>query len=49
MGGSLDKFPRLKAWLNRCKSTFPEYREVNEAGADLIAQFVISLIGKKLF
>jgi glutathione S-transferase len=49
IGASLDKYPRLKAWFGRCKTAFPEYYEVNELGANLIAEFVSSKISKGLF
>lgn len=46
LGASLDKFPRLQAWFNRCKATFPDYVELNENGAKILGQFVLSKVTK---
>jgi glutathione S-transferase len=36
MGASLENYPRLKAWFNRCKTTFPDYEEINGKGAQML-------------
>jgi glutathione S-transferase len=46
MGASLENYPRLKAWFNRCKSTFPDYEEGNEKGAKMLGGFVLSKLTK---
>lgn len=46
MGASLDKYPRLQAWFDRCKKTFPDYAEANEQGAEMLGQFFKSKLTK---
>jgi glutathione S-transferase len=46
MGASLDKYPRLQAWFDRCKKLFPDYEEVNEKGAKMLGGFILSKITK---
>ncbi|CAO1403711.1 unnamed protein product [Diamesa tonsa] len=46
MGATLDKYPRLSAWFERCKSTFPDYQEANGQGAQMLADFMKSKLTK---
>lgn len=46
MGASLDKYPRLQAWFDRCKKTFPDYEEANGNGAEMLGQFFKSKLTK---
>jgi hypothetical protein len=45
-GLSLEKYPRLKAWFERCKLTFYNYDEVNGEGTSMIAQFILPKLTK---
>ncbi|XP_070499905.1 glutathione S-transferase 1-1-like [Chironomus tepperi] len=38
-GVSLDKYPRLQAWMKRCQDIMPEYEEVNQKGVEMLVQF----------
>lgn len=40
-GVSLDKYPRLQAWMKRCHDIMPEYEEVNQKGVDMLVQFFL--------
>lgn len=46
MGASLEKYPRVQAWFDRCKATFPEYDELNGKGAQMLGQFAKSKVTK---
>lgn len=46
MGATLDKYPRLSAWFERCKLTFPDYQEANEQGAQMLADFMKTKLTK---
>lgn len=46
MGTTLDKYPRLSAWFQRCQATFPDYEEANGKGAQMLADFLKSKITK---
>lgn len=39
-GASLESYPKLQAWFNRCKTSFPEYKEAVEDGAKLFGEWV---------
>ncbi|CRK97501.1 CLUMA_CG010890, isoform A [Clunio marinus] len=47
LGFSLDKYPRIKAWVERCKKTLPDYEEANGKGARMLGQYVLSKITKE--
>ena len=36
---SLDKYPRLQAWMKRCQDIMPDYEEVNQKGVEMLIQF----------
>lgn len=46
IGASLDKYPRLQAWFNRCQKTFPDYEEGNGKGAQMLGAFLKSKMTK---
>lgn len=46
MGASLEKYPRLQLWFDRCKAAFPDYEEINEKGAKMLGGFMKSKITK---
>lgn len=41
-GASLANYPRIQAWLNRCKKTFTNYDEANGKGARMFGEWVLS-------
>lgn len=46
LGITLEKYPRIEAWLERCQKTFPDYVEINEKGAQLFAGCIIPKVAK---
>ena len=46
MGASLEKYPRLQAWFDRCRAAFPDYEEINEKGARMLGAFMKSKMTK---
>ena len=46
MGASLENYPKLQAWFERCKTTFPDYEELNGKGAKMFGQFFLSRVTK---
>lgn len=39
---SLEKYPRLSAWFERCKKVIPGFDEVSQSGIEMLKQFFLS-------